>query len=73
MLSAIWYHLCNLKNLKNTQGGVFILVLKYTFSWAAFPQFLNCTIGTKSVKASHLKEWDDKIYKDYKEHGLGTK
>ena len=23
---AIWYHLCNLKNVKNTHGGVLILV-----------------------------------------------
>ena len=22
MRSAIWYHLCNLKNVKNTRGGV---------------------------------------------------
>ena len=26
MLSAIWYHLYNLKNLKNTNGGVLLLV-----------------------------------------------
>ena len=26
MRCAIWYHLCNLKNVKNTHGGVVILV-----------------------------------------------
>ena len=26
MLWAIWYHLCNLKNVKNTDVGVLILV-----------------------------------------------
>ena len=26
MLSAIWYHLYNLKNMKNTYGGVLLLV-----------------------------------------------
>ena len=26
MRCAIWYHLYNLKNMKNTQGGVLILV-----------------------------------------------
>ena len=26
MRCAVWYHLYNLKNLKNTYGGVFLLV-----------------------------------------------
>ena len=68
-----WYHSYTLKKpVKNTHGGVLLLVLKYTPSWA-FSQFLSCTIGTKLVRASHLKEWDDKIYKDYKEHGFRYK
>ena len=25
-LCAIWYHLCNLKNVKNTYGGMLLLV-----------------------------------------------
>ena len=33
---AIWYHLYNLKNLKNTHGGMLSL------------SFLNCINGTKS-------------------------
>ena len=49
-----------------------LLVLKYTPLWA-FSQFLSCTIGTKSVRASHLKEWDDKFTKTTKNMALGTK
>ena len=26
MFCAIWYYLCNLKNVKNTHGGVLLLV-----------------------------------------------
>ena len=58
--------------MKNTDGGVLLLVLKYTPLWA-FSQFLSCTIGTKSVRASHLKEWDDKFKKTIKNMALGTK
>ena len=63
MLCAIWYHLYNLKNMKNTQGGV-ILLLKLQASTCSFtkrissngitPRFLKCTNGTKSRKASHI-------------------
>ena len=58
--------------MKNTDGGVLLLVLKYTPLWA-FSRFLSCTIGTKSVRASHLKEWDDKFTKTTKEHGFRYK
>ena len=57
---AIWYHLYNLKNVKNTHGGVLILVKLQaevcnftkinTPPWV-FLAFLNCTNGTKSRKA----------------------
>ena len=46
---AIWYHLYNLKNVKNTHGGVLTLLLGY------FSRFLNCTNGTKSHNASHIR------------------
>ena len=40
MRCTIWYHLCNLKNVKNTHGGVLILVklqIKInTPSWVSF-------------------------------------
>ena len=59
---AIWYHLHNLKNLKNTHGGVLILVklqakvtlLKLTLLHGCFSCFLNCANGTKSRNASHM-------------------
>ena len=28
MRCVIWYHLCNLKNVKNTHGGVFFTFFK---------------------------------------------
>ena len=31
MLWAIWYHLSNLKNVENTDGGVLLLVPKSVF------------------------------------------
>ena len=46
-LCTIWCHLHNLKNVKNTHGGVL------TPLWV-FSGFLNCKSGSKSYKASHL-------------------
>ena len=54
MHCAIWYHLHYLKNVKNTQGGVLLSVLKATLLHACFSRFLNCTDGTKSRNASHM-------------------
>ena len=61
MLCMIWYHLYNLKNVKNTHGGVLLLAklqaeaCNFTKSntppWVFFT-FLNCTNGTKSRKRS---------------------
>ena len=45
---TIWYHLYNLKNVKNTHGGVLLLI-----KLQAVSRFLNCTNGTKSRNASH--------------------
>ena len=45
----IWYHLYNLKNVKNTHGTVLILVkIKNLRN--------NCTHGTKSHNASHMEK-----------------
>ena len=49
-------HLGNLKNIKNTHGGVLLSVAcnftqKKKFSVSVFHVFLNCTNGTKSRKA----------------------
>ena len=46
MRCAIWYHLYNLKNMKNTHRGVLRLV--------KLQALLNCTNGTKSRKAFHI-------------------
>ena len=51
MRCAIWYHLCNLKNVKNTHGGV----LKVALLHGCFSRVLNCTNGAKSRKTSHIK------------------
>ena len=51
---AIWYHLYYSKNVKNTHGGVLILVLKLTLFYGCFSLYLNCTNGTKSRKTSHI-------------------
>ena len=61
MFCTIWYHLYNFKNVKNTHGGVLLLVklqttptlLKVTLLHGCFSRFLNCTNGTKSRKTSH--------------------
>ena len=63
MRFAIWYHLYNLKKVKNTHGGVLLLkscrlksatLLKVTLLHECFSRFLNCANGTKSRKASHI-------------------
>ena len=53
MLCAIWEHLNNLKNVKNTQGGVLLLVkpatlLKVTLLRVLFLRSLNFSNGPKS-------------------------
>ena len=59
---AIWCHLYNSKNVKNTYGRVLLLVklqaeratlLKVSLIHGCFSRFLNCTHGTKSRNASH--------------------
>ena len=42
------------KNVKNTHGGVLILVLELTLRHGCFSRFLNCTNGAKSRNASHI-------------------
>ena len=66
MLCAIWYHLYNLKNVKNTHGGVLLLeklqAEAYNFTKSDFPPWLFFTFlklykGTKSRKASQMETW----------------
>ena len=58
-----WHHWYNLKNMKNTHGGVFFLVklqaktcnfTKSNTPSCVFSRFLNCTDGTKSRKALNI-------------------
>ena len=53
MRCAIWYHLYNLKNVKNNHGGV-LLSLKVTLLHVRFSSSLNRTTDTKSRNASHI-------------------
>ena len=57
ILCAIWYYLYNLKNVKNTHGGVLILVklqaVKLTLLHGCISRFLNCRNGTKSRNVPH--------------------
>ena len=63
ILSAIWYHLYNFKNLKNTHGMVILLFKlqvevsnfnkSITLPWM-FLRFSNYTNGTKLRKTLHL-------------------
>ena len=64
MFCLIRYHWYNLKNVKNTHGGMLLLVKlqalkpatlqKVTLFHGYFSRFLNCTNGTKSRNASHI-------------------
>ena len=61
MPCAIWHHLCNFKNVKNTYGGMLVLVklcgpqsatlLKVSLIHGCFPHFFNCTNVLKSRSA----------------------
>ena len=56
--TIIWYHLYNLKNVKNTHGGVLLwptTLLKVTLLLGYFSRFLKCTNDTKTRNASHLE------------------
>ena len=52
---AVWYHLCNIKNVTNTYGGVLLLV-KFTQSNTprGCNMFFKLYKGTKSRKSSHF-------------------
>ena len=51
-LCAVRYDLYNLKNVKNTRGGVLLLV-KVQASHGCFSRYLYYTNCTKSRKVSH--------------------
>ena len=63
MLCPIWHHLYILKNVKNTHGGVLLLVTLQDFLTlfhGCFLRFLNCTNDTKSRNASHMFKVNNK-------------
>ena len=57
MLCAIWHHLHNFKNVKNTDRGVKPKARNFTISntptWM-FPRSFSCTNGTKSRRGPHI-------------------
>ena len=67
-LYATWYHLYNLKNVKNAHGEAILLerleadacmfTKNNTLPWVFFT-ILICTNGTKSPKA-YLMKWETK-------------
>ena len=64
MRCAIWYHLYNLRNVKNTHGGVLLSVklqvkacnFTVTLFHGCFSRFLNCKNGTKTRKAIYYHQ-----------------
>ena len=59
MLCAISYHLYNIKNVKNTHGGVLLLLKPQTFLklmllHRCFSRSLNCRNDTKSQEVSQI-------------------
>ena len=62
MVCAIWDHLDNIKNVKNTHGEVLLSVtlqatlLKVTLLHGCISRFLNCANGTKWRNASHMNQ-----------------
>ena len=53
MLWAIWYHLYNLKNMKNTLLKPATL-LKVALLHECFERFLHFANGTEMLKSSHM-------------------
>ena len=51
MRCAIWYHLCNLKNVKNTHGGVLILV---KLQASAVRRFMHKASGFSCLGGSYI-------------------
>ena len=58
MPCAIWYHLYDLKNVRNTHGGVLILVKLQASGF-------NCRNGTKSRNEPHLLSVNSKTEERY--------
>ena len=55
-VAQFWYHLYNLKNIKNIHGGMLqpATLLKVSLLHGCFSRILNCINGTKSRNASQM-------------------
>ena len=68
MRCAIWYHLYNLKNVKNTHGGVLLLVklqaLSHSFrdTHREFWQYLEYQFQESTRAASELEKLKKSFY-----------
>ena len=60
MCCAIWYHLYNLKNVKNTHGGVLLLVVNFKLHSGAksrnASQDMFLVEPIKVLRSSYLKK-----------------
>ena len=66
MCCAVWFHLCNLKNVKNTHGAVLILVKLQasacnftkinTLPWVFFTCFKLCKWYQITQRITYLEE-----------------
>ena len=66
-LFAYYYHLYNLKNVKNRHWGVFfskVADFSLKLSLGCFSRFLNCTNDTKSRNGAHIVEFQTDIQSD---------
>ena len=68
MRCAIWYHMYNLKNVKNTHREV-LVTKSNTPPWVFFTLF-NCTNGTKSRNISHVVQDGKMEYNDLRKSRL---
>ena len=82
MFCAIWYHLYNLKNVKNTHGGVLLLVKLQTFyqhtgkvGLGTWDPYLGPRTGDPGPGTLHLepRTWDLICGTLFKEQIHGTK
>ena len=69
MLCAIWYHLYNLKNVKNTYEGK---LLKVTLHHVCFTRFLNCTKWYQVAQSITNKVTNNEISKKAITSGISS-
>ena len=65
MRCAIWYHLHNLKNVKNTHGGLLILVKLQAEATSVEVGNYRTNIGKKAVESVYFNKSAHKIMNCY--------